>query len=129
MDHLVDTCALLLFLEDDPRLPAAAVARIEDPSSRSYVSLISLWEIAIKVSLGKLRFDHADRPDLPELLTANGFHLLSPGWDVLRKASFLPAFHRDPFDRVILAECQLRGLPVISSDGKFDAYQVTRLWG
>ena len=62
MDHLVDTCALLLFLEDDPRLPAAATARIEDPAARSYVSLVSLWEIAIKVSLGKLRFDHASSP-------------------------------------------------------------------
>lgn len=129
MDHLVDTCALLFFLEDDPRLPRKAAERIEDPATKSFVSLVSLWEIAIKVSLGKLRFDHADRTDLPELLTANGFQLLSPSWEVFRKASFLPAFHRDPFDRVILAECQLRGLPVISSDGKFDAYQVTRLWG
>lgn len=129
MDHLIDTCALLLFLEGDPRLPEAAAARIEDPSTKSFVSLMSLWEIAIKVSLGQLRFDHAVRPDLPELLTGNGFQLLSPSWDVLRRAAFLTTFHRDPFDRVILAECQVRGLPVISSDGKFDAYQVTRLWG
>lgn len=128
MDHLVDTCALLLFLENSPRLPEAAAARIENPKSRSYVSLVSLWEIAIKASIGKLRFEHAKRLDLPDLLNANGFEVITPNWQVLGRSSFLPYHHRDPFDRVLVSECQLRGLPVISSDAKLDAYQIIRLW-
>ncbi len=129
MDRLLDTCALIFFLEDSPRLPEAVARRIESPEGRSFVSLASLWEIAIKSSLGKLRVDYADRPDLPELLAENGFELIAPGWEAMRRAAFLPQHHRDPFDRLLVAEAQLRGLPVLSCDPKLDAYGVTRLWG
>lgn len=129
MDHLIDTCTLIFFLEDSPRLPDSAARRIENAASRSLVSLASLWEIAIKAALGKLQVDYADRADLPELLTRNGFEIISPGWEAMRRASFLPPFHPDPFDRLLVAECLLRGVPVISCDPKLDAYGVTRLWG
>ena len=129
MDYLIDTSTLIFFLEDSPRLPAAAARWIESPGSRSFVSLASLWEIAIKAGLGKLQVDYANRPDLPELLAKNGFELIPPGWEAMRRAAFLPQYHRDPFDRLLVAECQLRGLPVISCDPKLDAYGVTRLWG
>lgn len=129
MDHLVDTCALIFFLEDHPRLPDASYRRIEDPESRSLVSLASLWEIAIKHSLGKLHVDYAHRLDLPALLTSNGFEILTPGWEAMRRAAVLPQYHRDPFDRLLIAECQLRGLPIVSCDPKLDAYGISRLWG
>ena len=129
MDYLVDTCALIFFLEDSPRLPAAAARRMESGDSRCLISMASLWEIAIKASLGKLQVDYAERPDLPELLEKNGFELIAPGWEAMRRAAYLPQHHRDPFDRLLIAECQLRGCPVVSSDTKFDAYGVTRLWG
>ena len=129
MDHLVDTCALIFFLEDHPRLPANVAALIESGASRSFVSLASLWEIAIKSGLGKLQVTYADRPDLPELLAKNGFEMITPAWETMRRGAFLPQFHRDPFDRLLVAECQLRGLPILSSDPKLDAYGITRLWG
>lgn len=128
MNILLDTHTLLFFLEDSPRLPTKIAAMIEDPGTRSHVSLASLWEIAIKTSLGKLRFDHADRDDLPELLTAQGFHLLRMDWPALRHASFLPQHHRDPFDRLLVAECHLRQMPILSCDGNLDAYGIRRLW-
>ena len=129
MDYLLDTCALIFFLEGSPKLPGGAAERIEARGSRSFVSLASLWEIAIKAALGKLAVDYANRSDLPDLLAKNGFELINPGWEAMRRAAFLPLFHRDPFDRLLVAECQLRGLTILSPDGKLDAYGVTRLWG
>ena len=128
MDHLVDTCTLIFFLEDSPRLPDGVARRIEDPASRSLVSLASLWEIAIKASLGKLQVDWGDRSDLPEVLSKIGFEMISPGWQAMRRAAFLPQHHRDPFDRLLVAESQLRGLPVLSCDPKLDDYGITRVW-
>lgn len=124
MDHLVDTNVLLHFLEDHPRLSRRMVGWIEDPASRSHVSLASLWEISIKAGLGKLQVSYADREDLPELLERAGFILLPIHWQAIRRAGTLPMHHRDPFDRLIIAEAQLRGLPVLTFDGKFGAYGV-----
>lgn len=128
MDHLVDTCTLIFFLEDSPRLPERVARRIEDPASRSLVSLASLWEIAIKSALGNLQVDWGDRADLPEVLSKVGFEMISPGWQAMRRAAILPQHHRDPFDRLLVAESQIRGLPVLSCDPKLDAYGITRVW-
>jgi PIN domain nuclease of toxin-antitoxin system len=129
MDYLVDTCALLFFLEDSPRLPLTIARRMEDADSRCFVSFASLWEIAIKAGIGKLQSNYADRDDLPDLLRKNGFEVVAPEWLAMCRAAFLPQHHRDPFDRLLVAECQLRGWPVISPDSKLDAYGVSRLWG
>ena len=129
MECLVDTCALIFFLEASPRFPGTIARRIQEGDLRCHISMASLWEIAIKVASGKLRLDYANRSDFPELLEKNGFDLISPGWEVMRRAAFLPLHHRDPFDRLLVAESQLRGLPVISSDSQLDAYGITRLWG
>lgn len=126
MDHLLDTNVLIHFLEDHPRLSRRMVGWIEDPASRSHVSLASLWEISIKAGLGKLDVSYADRPDLPDLLEKSGFILLPIHWQAIRRAGTLPFHHRDPFDRLIIAEAQLRGLPVLGFDAKFDAYGVQR---
>lgn len=127
MDHLLDTNILILFLQDDPRLSRRIVGWIEDPASRSFVSLASLWEISIKAGLGKLHVSYADRPDLPELLERSGFEMLPVGWPAIRRAGSLPFHHRDPFDRLLVAEAQLRGLPILSTDPQLDAYGVERI--
>jgi len=127
-DHLLDTNVLLFFLEDSPRLPKALARMIEDPNTRSHVSLASLWEIAIKNSLGKLNVDYANRVDLPELLTSMGFHMITPDWNAMRKAAYLPMYHRDPFDRLLVAECQNRDFSILSCDGQLDAYGIKRVW-
>ena len=72
MNAPIDTSTLIFFLEDGPRLPSSAAERIEAPDSRSSVSLASLGEIAIKVTLGKLPVDDADHAEFPEMLSRNG---------------------------------------------------------
>lgn len=126
MDHLLDTNVLILFLQDDPRLSRRLTGWIEDPARVSYVSLASLWEISIKSGIGKLRVSYADRPDLPELLERAGFRLLPIAWPAIRKAGSLPMHHRNPFDRLLVAEALLRGLPILSLDAQLDAYGVER---
>ncbi|BCX49309.1 twitching motility protein PilT [Haloferula helveola] len=126
MDHLIDTNVLVLFLQDDPRLSRRLSDWIEDPGRNSFISLASLWEISIKSGLGKLRVAYADRLDLPELLEGAGFRLMPIGWPAIRKAGSLPLHHRDPFDRLLVAEAQLRGLPILSLDSKLDAYGIER---
>jgi len=128
MNHLLDTNALLFFLENSPRLPASIATLIEEPDSKSYVSLASLWEIAIKTSIGKLQVDYANRPDLPDLLKQQGFHLTPLRWESMRRAAYLPFHHRDPFDRLIVAESQLLNIPILSCDKKLDDYDITRIW-
>lgn len=129
MDHLIDTNVLIHFLEDHPRLTKQMVGWIEDPAARSHVSFASLWEISIKAGIGKLHVSYADRPDLPDLLEKSGFILLPIGWQAIRRAGGLPMHHRDPFDRLIVAEAQLRGLPVLSFDAQLDAYGIQRFDG
>ena len=127
-DHLLDTNVLLFFLEDSPRLPSGLAELIENPNTQTYVSLMSLWEIAIKASLGKLRVDYANHEDLPQLLTQMGFILVQPSWDAMRTGATLPQHHRDPFDRILIAEAQTRGVPILSCDSQLDAYEVERIW-
>lgn len=126
--HLLDTNVLIFFLENSPRLPTSLAELIEDSSTRSHVSLASLWEIAIKASLGKLHVDYADRADLPDILVSMGFHILTPSWDTMRMAAYLPLYHRDPFDRLLIAECQARDVPLLSCDSQLDAYGIKRIW-
>ena len=127
MDHLLDTNVLIFFLQDDRRLSPRLVDWIESPENRSCVSLASLWEISIKSGLGKLQVNYADRTDLPELLERSGFELLPLEWPAIRRAGSLPFHHRDPFDRLLIAEAQVRGLTILSTDEQLDAYGVERL--
>jgi PIN domain nuclease of toxin-antitoxin system len=121
---LVDTQALLWWLDDDPALSSAARAAIADPLNAPLVSAASAWEMAIKRSLGRLR-----APDdlLAKVLDA-GFEWLAVSavhaWDVRD----LPLHHRDPFDRLIVAQALRERIGIVTRDRRFDAYGVDRLW-
>ena len=125
--QLVDTNVLLFFVQNDRRLPKRAASMIEDPSRRSFVSMASLWEISIKAGIGKLKFKHAEDPAFPENLMTFGFHILPIEWESIRRASMLPWHHRDPFDRLIVAEALVRSAPILSTDPKLDAYGIERI--
>jgi PIN domain nuclease of toxin-antitoxin system len=121
---LVDTHAVLWWLTDDAALPAKARATIADPSSEPLVSVASLWEIAIKSSIGKLTAED----DLPAIIAEERFDWLpiSPAhaWEVRA----LPLHHRDPFDRVLIAQALTERLPVVTADARFAAYGVDVRW-
>jgi PIN domain nuclease of toxin-antitoxin system len=121
---LVDTHVLLWWLADDDALSSTARSAIAEPQNEPPVSVASLWEIAVKRSLGKL----SAPDDLPETITAEGFASLpiraAHAWHVRD----LPLHHRDPFDRLLVAQAQIEGVPVITADAAFGAYGVETCW-
>jgi PIN domain nuclease of toxin-antitoxin system len=125
---LLDAHALLWFLNDDPLLSANAKSLIEDPANHKFVSIATCWEIAIKVGLKKLDLGEPATTFLPRELATNHFDLLGIE---LRHATFvesLPLHHRDPFDRMLVAQAMIEAMPVVSVDGALDPYGVRRLW-
>ena len=125
--QVIDTNVLLFFLQDDLRLPEEAARRIENPRYQSLVSMASLWEISIKTSVGTHCFSPGEADDFPETLDTLGFELLPIRWPAIRRAAKRPWHHRDPFDRLILAEAMTLNAPILSTDVRLDAYGVERV--
>jgi PIN domain nuclease of toxin-antitoxin system len=126
MRVLLDTHAFLWFMADNPRLSQNARQLIE-ADNEVFLSIASLWEIAIKMSIGKLKLDrpfHELAPQLPQ----NNIQLLGITPAHLAAVSTMPLHHRDPFDRLLIAQSLHEVMPIISADAAFDAYDVTRLW-
>lgn len=128
MDLLLDSHAMLWFFWDDPKLSTSAKALIEDPDNRKLVSIATCWEIAIKTGLGKLTLGEPSRSFLHREIARNNFELLSISLDHATSVEGLPQHHRDPFDRLIIAQAIAEDIPIVSSDSAFDAYPVRRLW-
>ena len=128
MKLLLDTQALLWFVLDDPRLSEAARKGIVAADSVVFVSPASLWEIAIKISLGKYALPAPFATFWNDQLLTNDFALLPISVSHTARVTDLPFFHRDPFDRLIIAQSLVDGIPVVSSDGLFARYGVERIW-
>lgn len=125
---LLDTHALLWFLRDDPMLSVRAKAVIEDAHNRKLVSVASCWEIAIKAGLGKLDLTEPSRTLLEREIPRNNLELL-PIAPRARHDCRVPAHaHKDPFDRLLIAQATIEEIPVVSLDENFDLYSVQRLW-
>jgi PIN domain nuclease of toxin-antitoxin system len=124
---LLDTHALLWFFWDDAQLSPRAKNMIEDANNRKLVSIVSCWEIAIKVGLGKLDLGEPSRSFLPREIARNHFELLPVSLDHATLVEGLVAHHRDPFDRLLVAQAMAEGLPLVSADGVFDQYGIKRL--
>lgn len=120
---LVGSHALLWFVAgDQKRIGKATRARIE--AGAATVSTASLWEIAIKVGLGKLEAPD----DLPERVGQLGFELLPVSSEHAWRVRRLPRHHGDPFDRLLIAQAQVERLPILTADPAFAAYDVTVIW-
>ena len=121
---LIDSNALLWFVAgDSKRIGRALRAQIE--AEATTVSVASLWEIAIKSALGKL-----DAPDdLPAKVEQLGFYLLPVSAEHAWQVRQLPPHHRDPFDRLLIAQAQVERLPIFTADSLFHAYDVLAIWG
>jgi PIN domain nuclease of toxin-antitoxin system len=119
---LLDTHAFLWWMAGDP-LATDAADRIADPDSVVAVSAASAWEISIKRALGKLDLDG----DVSEHVALENFVALPISLDHATAAGALPAHHRDPFDRMIIAQAKIEGLTVVTRDVAFDRYDVRTL--
>jgi PIN domain nuclease of toxin-antitoxin system len=128
MKLLLDTHTFLWFIEGSPRLSGRARALIEDEASEVFLSVASLWEIAIKISLDKLQLARPFGTLIPQQLSLNDITLLDITPDHAAGVITLPFHHRDPFDRLLIAQAQVEQMPIVGDDPAFDAYLVRRLW-
>ena len=126
MKYLLDTHTLLWFLQGDKKFSDKARQFIDNPSNEKFLSVVSLWEIAVKVSLGKLALGKSFERLFPEQLHFNRIQILDITVDSLIKLTTLPFHHRDPFDRLIIAQAFVEELPIIGADTAFDAYGINR---
>ena len=128
MKLLLDTHTVLCFYSADPQLSAAASAAIIDPANEKWVSPASYWEIAIKISTRKYAFAQPYEDFWRNAIDANGFQILHilPRHTAL--LTTMPYHHRDPFDRLIIAQALTEGMSVVSADSIIDAYSVARIW-
>jgi PIN domain nuclease of toxin-antitoxin system len=124
LNLLLDTHALLWFLEDDPRLRPATLELLNDPHNDVLVSAATAWEIAVKAKLGKL----AVAPDiadwLPMQLSANRMTQLPITFAHAAGVEYLPRHHGDPFDRLLIAQARAENLTLVSTDAHFERYEV-----
>jgi PIN domain nuclease of toxin-antitoxin system len=128
MRVLLDTHAFLWFVLGDPQLSRNARNRIEDPGNEKLVSPASYWEIAIKISLNKYTLSHPYEEFMQQGIAGNGFMILPIEPRHTAALASLPFHHRDPFDRLIIAQAMVEQIPVISGDEAFAAYPVTCIW-
>ena len=127
-DLLLDTHTMLWFFWDDPALSPKAKAAIEEPTNRKLVSIASCWEIAIKAGQGKLKLGSPSRGFLSREVARNNFELLPISLDHVTMVEGLVAHHRDPFDRLLIAQAMVEQLSLVSVDAVFDQCGISRLW-
>ena len=128
MTILLDTHALLWFTQGAPALSDRARASIEDADNTSMYSIASVWEMAIKISLGKLALSCPIYPEFANMVEECGIRRLSISYRHASEVAGLPRHHGDPFDRLLIAQALVESLPIVSRDKAFDQYPVSRIW-
>jgi PIN domain nuclease of toxin-antitoxin system len=127
MKILLDTHAFIWFVEDSPQLAGNAKQIIEKTSNDIYLSIASIWEIAIKMQLKKLYIDKTIE-EIIDLVIQNGFQLLPILPEHIIRLTTLEFHHRDPFDRIIIAQGLVENQEIVSGDIVFDHYGIKRIW-
>jgi len=125
---LLDTHSLLWFYLGDGRLSTRARAAIEEPGNDKLVSPASYWELAIKVSLGKYVLSEPYDEFIQHAIFDNGFVILPIEPKHTAALLALPHHHKDPFDRLMVAQALVESMPFVSADPLLDPYPITRLW-
>lgn len=128
MTYLLDTHALLWWWTDDPQLSLVARACIQNEANTILVSAASAWEIATKHRLGKLSLAGEAVARFNELVELDAFQHLPVTYLHALRAGAQVAEHRDPFDRMLAAQSELEGVPLISCDTAFTAFRVQTVW-
>jgi len=128
MKLLLDTHSFIWFISGSDQISEMARGLIEDSSNQPLLSMASLWEMAIKVSIGKLKLVSPFEELIPEQLNLNGIKVLDIRTEHVVKVAQLPFHHRDPFDRLLIAQAQVEAIPIVGVDEAFDEYAITRMW-
>jgi PIN domain nuclease of toxin-antitoxin system len=128
MRLLLDTHVLLWWHDQPARLTETAYDAINDPGNDVFISVVNGWEIQIKAQLGKLTLPKPLRVILQEEQATNGFRLLPVTIDHVYALDSFPLHHRDPFDRLLIAQAHQEGLTLVTHDPKLSPYSVSLLW-
>ena len=128
MRGLADTHTFFWFVFDDPQLTPTAREFMRDPTNEIYVSVASIWEACIKTSTGKLTLQTDVVGFFETEAKGHNIRILGIEPKHLRPVATFPFHHRDPFDRLLIAQSQIENMPLISADAVFDAYNITRIW-
>ena len=128
MRALLDTHAFLWWVTDDSRLSSTAQRIITEPGNSLFLSAASAWEIVIKVRLGKLTLPDAPEIYIPNRLELNRFESLPIQIVHTLQVTNLPDLHRDPFDRIIIAQSQVEKMPILTVDRRITQYPVDVIW-
>ncbi|MEA5598999.1 type II toxin-antitoxin system VapC family toxin [Rivularia sp. UHCC 0363] len=128
MKALLDTHAFIWWVTDDSRLSSTARGVIADEGNVLFLSAASAWEIVIKVRLGKLNLPEPPETYIPSRLTMNRFESLPIQMVHALQVVNLPDFHRDPFDRIIIAQSQVEKMPIVTVDTQVTRYPVDVIW-
>lgn len=127
MKYLLDTHVILWMAENSPMLSDAAKQAILDKHSLKFVSIVSAWEVAIKLTTGKLRLE-GGLEEFFHIIDENGLQVLGVERAYLQKIQTLPFFHKDPFDRLLIATAIIENMTFISVDENVPKYEVSWLW-
>jgi PIN domain nuclease of toxin-antitoxin system len=127
MNNLLDTHAFIWFIDGDNQLSDQARKSIERNDVINFISIASLWEISIKISLKKLELK-TPFTDISKQILKNGFQILPITFEDTLTLTGLPFYHRDPFDRIIISQSLTNKLSIISKDKNFIEYGVTLIW-
>jgi PIN domain nuclease of toxin-antitoxin system len=127
MNYILDTHTIIWFLNDDDQISKTADNIIMLQDSKNFVSIVSLWELAIKMSLNKFRFDGGFSAFL-KLIHENGFEILPLKYEHIQGLFKLPFIHKDPFDRLLISTSITENMPLITSDKNIHQYNLTWIW-
>jgi len=127
MKLLLDTHTAIWFVTDNKQLPKSVKQLIENPENHCFISIATLWEMGIKYSLGKLKLK-AELNKIFELFFDSGLILIPITPEHILTNTTLPFLHRDPFDRLIIAQAKREGYTIISKDREFENYEVNLVW-
>jgi PIN domain nuclease of toxin-antitoxin system len=128
MNALLDTHAFLWWIADDPHLSETARGFIADGTNEVFFSAVSAWEIVVKAAAGRIKLPNPASQFVPHHILQNGFEVLPILLEHTLAVAELPAVHRDPFDRLLIAQAVLEGLAVLSGDAQIGRYPVTVIW-
>lgn len=128
MKLLLDSHALIWSGDDPAKVPATAMAAMQDPANELLVSVVSVWEMAIKFTKGNLPLSMPYRRWMDKAIADLELSIIPITLDHAERLVGLPFHHRDPFDRLLAAQALVETIPLVSGDAIFDAYGVPRIW-